>query len=305
MDSNQNSTYSLPAPQIERVRHELRRRSLTVAEVTDITPGMRRIVLTGDDLADFISLAPDDHVKVFVPALEGEARRDYTPRRYDNDARTLTIDFALHEAGPVTQWAIEASVGDTLAIGGPRGSAVVSSTVTRWLLIGDETALPAMGRRIEESDVGMVITAIAAVAGQAERQIFETKADLHMHWAERSPSDATDAGPLLSILRESIFGRKLSSGSQPRRRLPAQSAPILLRSGAIRCTGSRLPGTGSRARPIPRRSSTRFCSGGARVTQTPRSLLLRPLKGPFQREIRVRNVAASRIFASNARLESV
>ncbi|RDJ08994.1 siderophore-interacting protein [Rhizobium grahamii] len=201
MDSNQNSTYSLPAPQIERVRHELRRRSLTVAEVTDITPGMRRIVLTGDDLADFVSLAPDDHVKVFVPALEGEARRDYTPRRYDNDARTLTIDFALHEAGPVTQWAIEASVGDTLAIGGPRGSAVVSSSVTQWLLIGDETALPAMGRRIEESDVGIVITAIAAVAGQAERQIFETKADLHMHWAERSSSDATDAGPLLSILR--------------------------------------------------------------------------------------------------------
>lgn len=201
MDNNQNPTHSLPAPQIERVRHELRRRSLTVAEVTDITPGMRRIVLTGDDLADFVSLAPDDHVKIFVPAAEGEARRDYTPRRYDNDARTLTIDFALHEAGPVTQWAIDASRGDTLAIGGPRGSAVVSASVTRWLLIGDETALPAMGRRIEECDTGTVITAIAAVAGPAERQIFETKADLHLHWADRPLSDATDAGPLLTILR--------------------------------------------------------------------------------------------------------
>ncbi|MEK1895803.1 MAG: siderophore-interacting protein [Rhizobium sp.] len=201
MDNNQNPTHSLPAPQIERVRHELRRRSLTVAEVTDITPGMRRIVLTGDDLADFVSLAPDDHVKIFVPAAEGEARRDYTPRRYDNDARTLTIDFALHEAGPVTQWAIDASRGDTLAIGGPRGSAVVSASVTRWLLIGDETALPAMGRRIEECDTGTVVTAIAAVAGPAERQIFETKADLHLHWADRPLSDATDAGPLLTILR--------------------------------------------------------------------------------------------------------
>ncbi|MDP9810004.1 NADPH-dependent ferric siderophore reductase [Rhizobium tibeticum] len=201
MDNNQNPTRSLPAPQIERVRHELRRRTLTVAEVTDITPGMRRIVLTGDDLADFVSLAPDDHLKIFVPAADGEARRDYTPRRYDNDARTLTIDFALHEAGPVTQWAIDASPGDTLAIGGPRGSAVVSASVTRWLLIGDETALPAMGRRIEECDTGTVITAIAAVAGPAERQIFETKADLHLHWADRPLSDATDAGPLLRILR--------------------------------------------------------------------------------------------------------
>ncbi|SEI06097.1 NADPH-dependent ferric siderophore reductase, contains FAD-binding and SIP domains [Rhizobium tibeticum] len=201
MDNNQNPTRSLPAPQIERVRHELRRRTLTVAEVTDITPGMRRIVLTGDDLADFVSLAPDDHLKIFVPAADGEARRDYTPRRYDNDAHTLTIDFALHEAGPVTQWAIDASPGDTLAIGGPRGSAVVSASVTRWLLIGDETALPAMGRRIEECDTGTVITAIAAVAGPAERQIFETKADLHLHWADRPLSDATDAGPLLRILR--------------------------------------------------------------------------------------------------------
>ncbi|CDM59053.1 MULTISPECIES: siderophore-interacting protein [Rhizobium] len=201
MDNNQNPTHSLPAPQIERVRHDLRRRALTVAEVTDITPGMRRIVLTGDDLADFVSLAPDDHLKIFVPAAKGEARRDYTPRRYNNDARTLTIDFALHEAGPVTQWAIDASRGDTLAIGGPRGSAVVSASVTRWLLIGDETALPAMGRRIEECDTGTVITAITAVAGPAERQIFETKADLHLHWADRPLSDATDAGPLLTILR--------------------------------------------------------------------------------------------------------
>ena len=201
MDNNQNPTHSLPAPLVERVRHELRRRSLTVAEVTDITPGMRRIVLTGEDLADFVSLAPDDHVKIFVPAAEGEARRDYTPRRYDSNARTLTIDFALHEAGPVTQWAIDASAGDTLSIGGPRGSAVVSASVTRWLLVGDETALPAMGRRIEESDADTVITAIAAVTGPAERQIFETKADLYMHWADRPLSDATDARPLLNILR--------------------------------------------------------------------------------------------------------
>jgi NADPH-dependent ferric siderophore reductase len=27
--------------------------------------------------------------------------RDYTPRRYDAEARTLEIDFALHDAVPV------------------------------------------------------------------------------------------------------------------------------------------------------------------------------------------------------------
>ncbi|OWV86486.1 FAD-binding protein [Rhizobium sp. N122] len=202
MDNNQFKEQTSPAPGIERVRHETRRRALTVESVVDITPGMRRITLTGDDLADFTSLAPDDHIKIFVPATDGgEERRDYTPRRYDNAERRLTIDFALHEAGPVTQWAIGAGLGDRLEIGGPRGSAVVSKAVTRWLLIGDETALPAIGRRIEESAAGTVITAIAAVSGPQDEQTFDTRADLDVHWAHRPLSEATDAAALLKLLR--------------------------------------------------------------------------------------------------------
>ncbi|WHO71030.1 siderophore-interacting protein [Rhizobium sp. BT03] len=201
MDNNQFKEQTSP-PGIERVRHETRRRALTVESVVDITPGMRRFTLTGDDLADFTSLAPDDHIKIFVPAADGgEERRDYTPRCYDNAARMLTIDFALHEAGPVTQWAIGARPGDRLEIGGPRGSAVVSKAVTRWLLIGDETALPAIGRRIEESAAGTTITAIAAVAGPLEEQTFDTPADLDLHWAHRPLSKATDAAALLKLLR--------------------------------------------------------------------------------------------------------
>ncbi|MBB3297265.1 NADPH-dependent ferric siderophore reductase [Rhizobium anhuiense] len=201
MDNNQLKYQTSPAPGIERVRHDTRRRTLAVDSVVDVTPGMRRITLTGDDLADFISLAPDDHIKIFVPAADGgEERRDYTPRRYDNTERTLTIDFALHEAGPVTRWAIDARAGDRLEIGGPRGSAVVSRTVKRWLLIGDETALPAIGRRIEESGAGTVITAVAAVTDPLEEQVFETSAELHVRWAHRPLSQATDATALLKLL---------------------------------------------------------------------------------------------------------
>ncbi|EJB07956.1 NADPH-dependent ferric siderophore reductase [Rhizobium sp. BK619] len=201
MDNKQFKEQTSPPPGIERVRHETRRRTLTVESVIDITPGMRRITSSGGDLADFTSLAPDDHIKIFVPAADGgEERRDYTPRRYDNAARSLTIDFALHEAGPVTQWAIGARPGDRLEIGGPRGSAVVSKAVTRWLLIGDETALPAIGRRIEESAAGTAITAIAAVTGPLEEQSFETRADLDVHWAHRPLSEATAAAALLKLL---------------------------------------------------------------------------------------------------------
>ncbi|MBY3176597.1 siderophore-interacting protein [Rhizobium leguminosarum] len=201
MDNNQFKDQASSTPGIERIRHDTRRRTLSVESVVDITPGMRRITLTGDDLADFISLAPDDHIKIFAPAADGsEERRDYTPRRYDNIERKLIIDFALHEAGPVTQWAIDARAGDRLEIGGPRGSAVVSRTVKRWLLIGDETALPAIGRRIEESGAGTVVTTIAAVTGPLAEQTFETSAELHLHWVYRPLSQATDATAVLKLL---------------------------------------------------------------------------------------------------------
>ncbi|MBY3142930.1 siderophore-interacting protein [Rhizobium laguerreae] len=201
MDNNQLTDQISPAPGIERVRHDTRRRTLAVESIVDITPGMRRITLSRSDLGDFISLAPDDHIKIFVPAADGgEERRDYTPRRYDNAKRKLTVDFALHEAGPVTQWAINAQPGDRLEIGGPRGSAVVSETVKRWLLIGDETALPAIGRRIEESGAGTVVTTIAAVTGPLEEQTFETSAELHLHWVYRPLSQATDATAVLKLL---------------------------------------------------------------------------------------------------------
>ncbi|MGN7733906.1 siderophore-interacting protein [Ensifer sp. R-19] len=193
---------NLAAPRIERVRHELRRRSLVVSGIERITPGMLRITLSGEDLADFVSLGADDHIKIFVPGADGTVEhRDYTPRRYDNDARILALDFALHEAGPVTAWAMNAAVGDHLEIGGPRGSAVVSGDFRRWLLIGDETALPAIGRRIEETPDGHEITSIAAVTGPDERQAFRTEAALTTHWAYRPLDRASDPSALLSVVR--------------------------------------------------------------------------------------------------------
>ncbi|MFK0387047.1 siderophore-interacting protein [Agrobacterium sp. NPDC090273] len=197
-----NNTQPVSAPSIERVRHELRRRLLTVETVVDITPGMRRIVLRGDDLSDFTSLAPDDHIKVFVSGPDGaDEKRDYTPRRYDVAARSLTIDFALHEAGPATRWAIGAIPGAALEIGGPRGSAVFSETVKRWLLVGDETALPAMGRRIEESNADTVINMIGVVAGALEEQTFKSEAKLAAHWVHRPLSEADDPAPVIAALK--------------------------------------------------------------------------------------------------------
>jgi NADPH-dependent ferric siderophore reductase len=199
ISTTQNDAGS-PVPSIQRVRHELKRRELTVETVENVTPNMLRITLVSDDLADFISAAPDDHVKLFLAVDGGEPeRRDYTPRRYDNKARNLVLDFAVHEAGPATQWALEAHAGTSLTIGGPRGSAVISG-VKRWILIGDETALPAIGRRIEEAGADETIAVVAAIEGPAEEQHFETKAALTISWVHRRLSSATDAAPIIAAL---------------------------------------------------------------------------------------------------------
>lgn len=59
-------------PTIERVRHELKRRILTVAQIERLPPGMLRLSFTGDDHADFTSLAPDDHIKLLIDNPAGE-----------------------------------------------------------------------------------------------------------------------------------------------------------------------------------------------------------------------------------------
>jgi len=186
----------LPRHTITRLRHETRRRVITLASVERLTPHMLRLHFAGPELRDFASDAPDDHVKLFF----GEAMRDYTPRRFDPGSGTLTLDFALHEAGPATRWALAARPGDTLEIGGPRGSAVVPDDFDWYLLIGDETALPAIGRRIEELRPGVPVTSFVLVPEPADAQRFATAASWSGHWIARG--DSTDDAALLLAAME-------------------------------------------------------------------------------------------------------
>src|SRR5258708_22288481 len=139
-----------------RIRHELRRRMLTVASTELLTPRLRRFGFTSPDLPDFVSASHDDHVKLFFPAVGNDAdgrqtcMRDFTPRRFDKSMGMLIIDFALHEAGPATRWATAAQIGDTLEIGGPTGASVVPDDFHCYLLIRDHTALPAIRPRLAQ-----------------------------------------------------------------------------------------------------------------------------------------------------------
>ncbi|HTV36340.1 MAG TPA: siderophore-interacting protein [Xanthobacteraceae bacterium] len=179
-----------------RVRHEPRRRTLTVKSVEKLAAQMVRVTLTGD-FSGFVSLGFDDHVKLFFPDGTIDAAgapamlsRDFTPRRYDPAANTLAIDFALHDAGPATRWAAQAKPGDTLTIGGPRGSFIIPLAYDFHLLIGDETALPAIGRRLAELPTGARAVVIAEVDGTADELTFDSQADVTVTWVHRNGAAA-------------------------------------------------------------------------------------------------------------------
>lgn len=156
---------------VTTVMHELRSRLLHVVSTERIGPRMQRVTLSGSDLEpDFPApaFAAPDHVKIVLPdpstgivplpAVQQDRLvrlqeiatpvRDYTVRSVG--AAGLVLDFVLHEHGPAGRWAASAAVGDPLGVLGPRGSHVYPDGFSHYVLVADETALPAVGRWLEE-----------------------------------------------------------------------------------------------------------------------------------------------------------
>ncbi|WP_199154307.1 siderophore-interacting protein [Chromobacterium sp. ASV23] len=191
---------------IQKLRHATRFRLLQVSRVTRLTPAMLRITLSGDDLEGFVSASFDDHIKLFFPA-PGEAKpaapsmgeggmsfpanrpkpvmRDYTPRRYDAAKGELDIDFVVHAGGVAAQWAVNAKPGDYLGIGGPRGSRVVPTGFDWHWLIGDESALPAIARRLETLPAGARGQAWILVDDEDGRLPLAAPAGVEIVWRYR------------------------------------------------------------------------------------------------------------------------
>lgn len=151
----------------QRVKNELKFRELTVKNKETIAGCFHRIVFTSPELVGFSSQGFDDHVKVFFPPETGNfarpsvtddgivwgegARpisRDYTPLHFDAARNELTLDFYIHDGGVASLWAENAQTGDTLLIGGPRGSLVIPVDYAFQVYVCDESGLPAVRRRL-------------------------------------------------------------------------------------------------------------------------------------------------------------
>ncbi len=206
-----NISSSPDALAITRVRHPLKARHAQVLRRTEVSPGFVRLTLGGTDMAGFVSAGFDDHIKLILPH-PGQERaslptvqdgrpvmsdprpvlRDYTPAHYDAARGELDIEVALHDAGPASDWAAAAAVGHWVGVAGPRGSMVVPTAFQWHWLLGDETALPAIVRRLAELPAEAAVTVRIQVRNPADQRPLATAAKIDLQWVASLP-DAAEA----------------------------------------------------------------------------------------------------------------
>lgn len=203
---------------------------VTVAGLEDITPRMRRVIFSCADVTPFIG--GEMHVRLLVPpkgrdpvwpSYRADGRvawpdgddelvvRAYTIRSVDREMRQIAIDVFQHAvpgiATPGGDFARDACLGDRLALVGPGSGSLPSAD--EILLIGDESALPAIARIAAEVPAGTKMRAIIEVEGKAEEQSLPSAGTLDLHWLHRNGSPA-GAGRLRA---EALAAIEASTGS--------------------------------------------------------------------------------------------
>jgi NADPH-dependent ferric siderophore reductase len=196
-----------------------------VVSTEDVTPHMRRVKFRCETIEPFIGAGM--HVRLLVPpkgrqpvwpGLRADGRiawpegdneilvRIYTVRAVDIERKELTVDFLQHPAPgiatPGADFARDAQPGDTAAFVGPGGGSLpVADTM---LLVGDESALPAIARIAAEVPAGTRIKAIIEVENEAEQQPLPSSGSLEIQWLHRNAYPAGAANVLVEATKEAI-----------------------------------------------------------------------------------------------------
>jgi NADPH-dependent ferric siderophore reductase len=178
-----------------------------VIETVRLTPSMVRVVLGGEGLAGF---APTPHTDQYVnaqfipdgapyaaPFDPDEAKqapaelrprgRRYTIRWWDAATRTLAIDFVVHgDVGLAGRWAARARPGDVLQFVGPSGGYRPDPDADWYLMVGDESAVPAIAASLEHVPAGAPVVAVVVVDGPDHELALSSPGDLTVHWVHRA-----------------------------------------------------------------------------------------------------------------------
>lgn len=150
-------------------------RSATLRSREWLTPGYVRVRMAGPELRGFNAPGADDHVRIFFappgsaapPASEQWREfesREYTPVASDTDAGWVDFDLLVHPGGFGSNWAATAPVGSICAIAGPRRSNAVTGEPDALFLAGDETAVPAISRFLNQRRPGTPAIVLVEVA---------------------------------------------------------------------------------------------------------------------------------------------
>jgi NADPH-dependent ferric siderophore reductase len=141
-------------------------------------------------------------IRASLPREQWPLTRTYTVRALDRAAGELTIDFVHHgDAGLAGPWAAGAVAGDRLRLLGPGGAYAPRPQADWHLLVGDESALPAIGAACERVPAGVPVVAVLEVADDTERQPLVGPGRLQAHWLYRTDGSTERVLTTLRSLR--------------------------------------------------------------------------------------------------------
>ncbi len=182
-------------------------RTAEVVRATWLTPSMRRVVFTGVDLACLRELPGTDHylkllfapagcnygwpfdpdaMRATEPSHRWPVTRTYTVRAYDAARNEMTIDFVVHgDQGLAGPWAARAVPGDRIGFFGPGGAYVPDAAADGHLLVGDESAVPAIAATLERLGERACAAVYLEVNGPEDEIVLTDSPGVEVTWVHR------------------------------------------------------------------------------------------------------------------------
>lgn len=140
--------------------------------------------------ADYPSPLDLDAVRETHPPEHWPRLRTYTVRQWDGAAGQLTIDVVVHgDRGVAGPWAAAVRPGEQIHLLGPGGGYVPDPSADWHLLIGDESALPAIAAALEHLSAGARGQAFIEVSGADDEQAMTHPDGVALTWVHRGTAD--------------------------------------------------------------------------------------------------------------------
>ncbi|MBD0740807.1 siderophore-interacting protein [Streptomyces sp. CBMA152] len=145
-----------------------------------------------------------ERIRAEFPREQWPSQRTYTVRKWDAERDELTVDFVVHgDEGLAGPWAARAQVGDVIRFVGPGGGYAPDPAADWHLLVGDESALPAIATALERIPAGALVHAFVEVAGPQEEQELRTPDGVTVTWLHRG--ETAVGNQLIAAVRELEF----------------------------------------------------------------------------------------------------